>query len=141
MKILRAIRSVNMEEGGTVEGLIQSSKSLIKKGHLVDIVSIDSPQDIHLTEFPLNVYAVGPGRGKYGFSLSLLGWLNKNINNYDCVIIDGIWLFHSYSIKIVCRKHKIPYFVFIHGMLNPWSKKLFSDPKIKLVLGDFLVRD
>lgn len=131
MKILRIIRSVDMELGGSVEAPIQSSKLLIKKGHLIDIVSIDSPQDIHLNEFPLNVYAVGPGIGKYGFSLSLLKWLNKNIDNYDCVIIEGIWLFHSYSIKIVCRRHKIPYFVFVHGMLNPWSKKEYPLKQIK----------
>ena len=61
MRILRAIRSVNPEGGGPIEGITQVSRMLARMGHEVDLVSLDTPKDVWVQNCPLKVHAVGRG--------------------------------------------------------------------------------
>ena len=55
----------------------------------------------------------------------------SNIKNYDYVIIDGIWQFHNYAVYKNAMKFNIPYFVFPHGMLDPWFNENYFLKKSK----------
>lgn len=70
-----------------------------------------------------SIYAVGKGKGVYSYSESLKNWLEENVRKYDFVIIHGIWQYHSYIASKLCIKNSIPYFLYTHGMLDPWFKK------------------
>ena len=53
----------------------------------------------------------------------LLSWLRENATRYDAVIVNGIWQYHSYATWLALHRSETPYFVFTHGMLDPWFKR------------------
>jgi hypothetical protein len=54
--------------GGPIEGIRQSSAVLRAQGHEVEIVSLDSPDEPWLLDFPIQLHALGPGIGSYGYA-------------------------------------------------------------------------
>jgi len=125
LRILRSIRSVNPEHGGPIEGIKQVSRIHQEAGHLVEIVSLDSPDDPWVAEYSLKVHALGPVQSKFGYSPRLVPWLKENRNKYDAVIVNGIWQYNSLGVFRALRHLPTPYFVFPHGMLDPWFKRTY----------------
>jgi len=68
MKILRSIHSVNPALGGPIESVKQSSAILARRGHDVEIISLDAPADPWVRACPIPVHALGPGRSSYGYA-------------------------------------------------------------------------
>jgi glycosyltransferase involved in cell wall biosynthesis len=62
---------------------------------------------------------------RYGYTPRLKRWLKLNANNYDAVVINGLWNYASYGAWRGLRRSSIPYFVFTHGMLDPWFNKAY----------------
>jgi len=58
-------------------------------------------------------------------------WLRRHGDNYDCVIVHGIWQYLSFAAWRRYAGSSIPYFVFIHGMLDPWFKETFPLKHLK----------
>lgn len=56
---------------------------------------------------------------------------NCSIHNSKCVVAHGLWQWPGYRAWINYRKYKIPYFVFPHGMLDPWFKKSYPWKHLK----------
>jgi glycosyltransferase involved in cell wall biosynthesis len=131
MRILRSIRSINPADGGPIEGIKQVSRIHHEAGHLVEVVSLDAPGDPWVREFPLKVHALGPGRGKFGFTSELVRWLRREANRFDAVIVNGIWQFNSLGVFWALRQSPTPYFVFPHGMLDPWFKRAYPLKHLK----------
>jgi glycosyltransferase involved in cell wall biosynthesis len=46
-------------------------------------------------------------------------------SSYDVVIVHGLWNYASFGSWRGLRKADVPYFVFTHGMLDPWFNKAF----------------
>ena len=122
MKLLHVINSVNPAGGGPIEAIKQLGRPLVSQGHLVEIVSVDSPSVPWVQQCCLPVHALGPGRLTYGFTSRLIPWLRQNRNRYDAVIVNGIWQFNSFAAWRASRHSSTPYVVFAHGMLDPWFK-------------------
>ena len=131
MKILRVIPSVSPAAGGPVEGLINSSFKLMEIGHEIDVASLDMPDAHWLVGFQLPLYALGKSSRTYGYSPKLREWLDSHVTDYDIVIIQGIWQYHTVAAANACRNHHIPYVVFTHGMLDPWFKKTYPLKHLK----------
>ena len=55
----------------------------------------------------------------------MLPWLKANAGRFDAVIVEGIWQYHSYAAWRALAGTSTPYFVFTHGMLDPWFKKRY----------------
>src|SRR3982751_1887866 len=51
MKILRSTHTVNPALGGPIEAIRQSSAALLRRGHEVEIISLDAPDDPCLRDF------------------------------------------------------------------------------------------
>lgn len=134
MKILRSIHSVNPALGGPIESVKQSSAALIGLGHEVDVVCLDSPNDSWVVDSPINIHALGPGRGKYGYSPRFSSWVKKRQKEYDAVIIQGIWQYNSFGVWRALHGTSTPYFVFPHGMLDPWFKRTYPLKHLKKLL-------
>ncbi len=143
MKILYAINSINPDAGGVAEGTYNSSKEMIKRGHALEIASLDDPNAPFVENFELPCHALGPGRGFYNYSSSYKSWMAENIRRFDCVIIQGIWRYHALTTRHACMKNNVPYFVFTHGMLSPWFKHSYPLKHMKKWLfwpwGDYRV--
>jgi len=122
MKILHIIRSVNPEGGGPIEGVLQLSSIKRAQGHSVDILSLDSPDCESVRACELTVHAMGPGLGLYGYSNKLKPWLDAHAQDYDAFIINGIWQYHSFAAHSVLKSKNLPYYLFTHGMMDPWFK-------------------
>lgn len=132
MRILRAIKSCDRTGGGPIEGVIQSSQILLKWGHQVEIVSLDPPSSPWLNSFPIVTHALGAAKNSsYGYSSQYVPWLRQNAGNYDIVVVHGIWQYHSFGVWLALRKLGIPYFVFTHGMLDPWFKRTYPLKHLK----------
>ena len=57
-----------------------------------------------------------------------------NHHNYDAAIINGIWGLHLISSWYALRNAGTPYFVFCHGMLDPWFNRKFPLKRLKKLL-------
>jgi len=131
MRILRSIRSVNPEYGGPIEGIKQVSRIHQEAGHQVELVSLDAPDDPCIKEFPLPIHALGPVPGKFGYTPKLLPWLRREAHRFDAVVVSGIWQFNSLGVFLSLRGTETPYFVFPHGMLDPWFKRTYPLKHLK----------
>jgi len=131
LKLLHVFRSVNPQEGGPVEGVCQRGIRLQQMGHSVDVVTLDDPAEAFLHGFPLTVHALGPSHGVYGYNARLVPWLKAHASSYDAVIVNGLWQYNSFGAWRALRKNRIPYYVFTHGMLDPWFKRYYPIKHIK----------
>ena len=125
-KILHVISSINPIGGGPIEGLKQRYETLLKFGYVTEVVCSDSPDSQFISNYPFKIHALGPSFFKYAYCPKLFPWLKENYSNYDAIIVNGIWQYSSYAVWRALARKKIPYFVFTHGMLDPWFK--FSYP-------------
>jgi glycosyltransferase involved in cell wall biosynthesis len=134
MRILRSTHSVNPAIGGPIESIRQSSRVLRERGHQVEIVSLDSPNDSWVRDCPVRVHAVGPGRGSYGYTSAFAPWIKAHRNNYDAVIVHGLWQYSGLGVWRALRNGDPPYFVFPHGMLDPWFNRTYPLKHLKKLL-------
>lgn len=134
MKILRIISTVNPKSGGPAEGIRQITPLLSRLGHTTEVVSLDDPAAPWLADIPLTVHALGPGRTGYCYSPLLTPWLRANVHRYDAVIIHGLWQHGSFGAWQALRDSGTPYFVYTHGMLDPWFKRAYPLKHLKKCL-------
>lgn len=120
MKILQLVPSMDPSGGGVAEGILQTSVCLKKLGVDTTIVTYDDPSADWVIGSQVPIVALGPPKNHYGFTPRYLPWLRSNIENYDLAIANGLWNFSALAASLVLSRRKIPYFVFTHGMLDPW---------------------
>src|SRR5687767_8690389 len=123
MRILHTIRSVNSEGGGVIETVKQFSRVLEQQGHSVTVASLDAADDLWVKDCPLRVQALGSNRGNYGASSTFVPWVRANAASFDTIIVNGLWQYNSFGVWKALRGLATPYFVFPHGMLDPWFKR------------------
>jgi glycosyltransferase involved in cell wall biosynthesis len=132
LRILHCISSVNPVSGGPIEGLKQLARVHQSHGHTVEVVSLDSPDDPWVRDCPLTCHGTGPNSiWNYRYSPRLIPWLQANAHHYDAIFVDGIWQFHTYACWKALRGQSVPYFVFTHGMLDPWFKRTYPLKHLK----------
>jgi glycosyltransferase involved in cell wall biosynthesis len=132
--ILHIIRSVDPAGGGPVEVLKQIAKAHIAMGHKTEVVSLDSPEAAWTKDFPLTLHTLGEtagSHGSYGFSAKLVPWLAANRKKYDAVISHGLWQYNNAGTWHALRGTDTPYFVFPHGMLDPWFRRAYPAKHFK----------
>jgi glycosyltransferase involved in cell wall biosynthesis len=133
MKILHLIPSANPIIGGPIQGIRNYQNDLVDLGVHRDLVTFENPEDIKLWQFPesLNLIGLGKSHTSLQYNKNLVPWLKKHIYNYDYIIINGIWSYHSYAtLKTLkwLKKYKSEFllpkvFIMTHGMLDPWFQK------------------
>ena len=131
MKLLHVIASLNPADGGPREGICRRGIFLKERGHQVDIATLDDPQAAFLQDVPLRVHALGPARSGYRYSNKLIPWLERHAREYDGVIVHGLWQFQGLGTRLALRRLGMPYYVFVHGMLDPWFKERYPLKHLK----------
>ena len=139
MKILHIISSLNRQGSGPAEGLLNIALSNIKAGHQVEILTLDSLMKPLPMNDSLKIHFAGPAYFKYRYAPKLSRWLLNNSVNYDALIIEGLWQFHSFISWKICCKLKIPYYVYVHGMLSTWFKFEYPIKHLKKSIYWFLI--
>ncbi len=131
MRILHSIDSVNIKGGGPIEALIQISIVNQKQGHTIEVVSLDDPGSDWVRNCRFKCHAMGPSMKKYGYTSRLLPWLRAHRHQYDVIIVHGLWQYSSFGIWRALHATNTPYFVFPHGMLDPWFKHTYPMKHLK----------
>ena len=131
-RILHCIASVNPKGGGPIEGLKQLSAVNQQQGHQVEVLTLDRPDDPWVKDCPIPCHAVGPTLvGNWRYSPRWAPWLRAHAHEYDAVIVNGIWQYHAFGTWRALAGMKTPYFVFTHGMLDPWFKRTYPLKHLK----------
>ncbi len=143
VKWLHVLPTVDPRSGGPIEGVRNLGRHLTGIGHRVEIVSLDAPSEPFIKDFPFPVHALGPSIGRYRYCRRLVPWLRQHGREFDIVIVNGIWQYSSFGAARALRGSDTPYFVFTHGMLDPWFKQTYPLKHLKKWLywpwGDYRV--
>ncbi len=131
MKVLQVISSINTTGGGPIECVHNFNRQFLLRGHSVEIVSLDPPDHDFTAASEYRFHATGPSLLSYQFNFNLIPWLTQNASRFDAVIVNGIWQFHAFATWLALRKSGIPYYVFTHGMLDPWFKRQYPLKHLK----------
>ena len=130
MRILQIISSMNPDFGGPPEGAGQICRSLRALGVSADLASLDEPGTSWGCD--CSMIRLGPSRwGRYAYSDRLFGWLRSNAHNYGAVLVHGLWQYHGLATWRALRGTGVPYYVFPHGMLDPWFKHQYPVKHLK----------
>jgi len=128
---LHVIHSIDARHGGPPEGVKQLTSVARKLGHEVDIVVTERPEPARAGEYACPVHYAGPSHFKYGYAPRLTAWLQSHARRFDAVVVHGIWQYHSFCTWQALRRSRVPYFVFTHGMLDPWFKRQYPLKHLK----------
>jgi len=131
LKILQLVHTLDPSVGGVAAAVVSLSRGMAERGHKIDIVVLDDPDAPWLRDIGLTVHALGAGPTSYRYSSKLLPWLKEHGGNYDRVVVNGIWQYLSFAAWLRYAGSATPYFVFPHGMLDPWFKEAFPLKHLK----------
>lgn len=131
LKILQMVHTLDPGVGGVAAAVLELSRGLAKRGHKIEIVVLDDPSAAWVANIDLTVHALGTGLTSYRYSRVLLPWLRQHGGDYDRVIVNGIWQYLTFAAWRRYAGSSIPYYVFPHGMLDPWFKKTFPLKHLK----------
>lgn len=105
-----------------MEGVRQVSIEMARLGSHSEAVTLDPPAATFVAEFPIEVHALGPSSSGYLFNGDLVPWLRRNAGRFDAAIVHGLWQYHSFGAWRGLAGSGLPYYVYPHGMLDPWFK-------------------
>jgi glycosyltransferase involved in cell wall biosynthesis len=137
MRILHVIASTDPRSGGPIAGLLGQERATGGMNHRAvrEIVSLDLPDAPHLANFPIKVNALGvvqSGRwlisrflSHYAYSPKYIPWIKANQGRFDVAIVHGLWNYSSFAASRVLCGGSLPYFVFTHGMMDPWFRRRY----------------
>ena len=149
VKILDIVYSLDPASGGPQHTIRSMSRIWRSMGHQSDILTLDSPDAPYL-DADISVHALGKAGARnpqpgwsamldhYGYAPGAIKRATKIVQSYDVVLVHGLWNYSTFLSRIALRKSRVPHFVFIHGMLDPWHKEAYPlKDKIKQLLWPF----
>jgi glycosyltransferase involved in cell wall biosynthesis len=129
MKLLHVIGSMNPQTGGPCQMIRNFAPEFVGQGNTLEVISLDEPGSAYLSGDSFRIHALGQGRGSWNYHPALVPWLNEHLTGYDAVILNGLWQFQGYALWQASKNPKVPpYYIFPHGMLDPWFQKISVRP-------------
>jgi glycosyltransferase involved in cell wall biosynthesis len=134
MRLLHVIRSADPTLGGPIEGVRLLAQAGDRMGLETDVLTFDRGNEAYVRESSYRVVAVGSGLTRYGHAPAAVRWLAAKGARYDAVIVHGLWQYAGLAVWRALRGAPVPYFVYPHGMLDPWFRKAYPIKHAKKVL-------
>ncbi len=131
MKILQLVQTLDVRSGGVAQAVILLSETIAQTGHEVEIVTLDALKAACLGATALKVHALGTSEPGYGYAPALLPWLKAEREKFDCAIVNGLWQYPGLAAWRAFAGSGFPYYVFPHGMLDPWFKRTYPLKHLK----------
>jgi glycosyltransferase involved in cell wall biosynthesis len=125
MRILQCTGDIDPAMGGSVEAARQISIALDKSGHSVELVTLRQPRPEWIDQWRGAVHYIGPASTRYLYNRSLPNWIAERANHLDAVVVHGLWRYPGVGVRRGLRGRSVPYFLFPHGMLDPYFKAAF----------------
>ncbi|MGD0812850.1 MAG: glycosyltransferase [Verrucomicrobiota bacterium] len=116
---------MNPRTGGPCEGVRNLATFVSQQGDgEMEVVCLNDPNSDYLSNCAFPLYAVGESRTPWGYHPALRPWLEKHLPSFDAIILNGLWQYHGYIVSKLSRHPgSPPYFLFPHGMLDPWFQR------------------
>lgn len=133
-KLLRVIGSVDPRYGGVAQNAREVDRLLALYGFEVVVLTNDEPNCPSIHSYPCKAIGFGSLFGKFGYSATMGNWLARNITKFDAVLVDGLWQYNGLLVRKHCLANNVPYFLFPHGMLDPWFAKAHPIKHLKKLL-------
>jgi glycosyltransferase involved in cell wall biosynthesis len=134
IRVLSIISNAAPESGGPIQGLMSQQIELRNRVEF-NIVSADSPDAAFVKTFPMPLNTVGLRDGEadrrnafarhYNYTPHMLPWLRQHVRDYDVVLVHGLWNYAAFAAARVLPSSDVPYFVFTHGMMDPWFRQAY----------------
>lgn len=131
MRLLHLITSVDPRGGGPIEGVLRIHEALTALGHQSELASLDDPAAPFVSACPAPVHALGPSASSYHYNERAVPWLREHARDYDAVIVNGLWQYTGFAAWRALDHSVTPYFVYTHGMLDPWFKRRYPLKHLK----------
>ena len=125
MKLLHVIAGSDQESGGPIEALLRISEVLVRDGHQVAVVTLEDEAELAGRRFPLPIAGLGHGTRPYRYNPQLAPWLEETARRFDVVVLHGLWNYTSFGSWRGLRKGSTPYYIFAHGMMDPWFREKY----------------
>ena len=122
---------MNPATGGIVSALHSLNWALERKRHEIEVVSLDDPDANWVTRNQGRLTAIGTGRTSYQYHPELRRVLLEKAQSADACLVHGLWQYPGLATRSAARKAGKPYFVFPHGMLDPWFKRTYPLKHLK----------
>ncbi|RYY63083.1 MAG: glycosyltransferase [Chitinophagaceae bacterium] len=116
---------MNPVNGGPSQGIRNSVGELKRSGVETEIVCFDDPAEKFVTGSEVKIHALGQAKGPWQSNSEFIPWLKKHAQEFDTVIVHGLWLYHSYAAwKVLSSmKNRPRIYLMPHGMLDPYFQK------------------
>ena len=131
MRILQIVQTLDVSTGGVARAVILLSEALARARHAVEIVTLEHSNTAAAGVTSLKVHALGTGAAGYGYAPDVLPWLRANSQRFDAVIVNGMWQYPGLATWRAFAGSSPPYYVFPHGMLDPWFKRTYPLKHLK----------
>lgn len=136
MKVLQIIPSADLRGGGPIEGVLRIGEVMAGLGVKQELLTLDPPDAPWLDQCGQIVHALGEPypegdhvlsrvRRWARYSPRALAWARDHINEYDAVVVNGLWNYATRLARVALVGSGIPYVVYTHGMLDPWFRKRY----------------
>ncbi len=134
MRFLHVVDSMDPSKGGVSEAVRTMATALTNAGEYNEVLTLDDPTKTQYA-VPFQVHAIGPSKGPWHYSSLLMPWLRAHYQQYDIIILHGLWLYVSFAVKRVMLKlAKISrkdntlistprIYIMPHGMLDPYFQR------------------
>jgi glycosyltransferase involved in cell wall biosynthesis len=118
--ILHLIDSLDPAAGGPVEFVRAVSREHAAMGHHVCAGLLTWPD--HPAPEGIEIAWAGSKThfGGYGFRTGLIAWLRAEARRHDAIFVHGLWQYHGAAASLALSSRDTPYYLFPHGMLDPW---------------------
>tara|TARA_B110000438_G_scaffold44820_1_gene44821 strand:- start:69 stop:1166 length:1098 start_codon:yes stop_codon:yes gene_type:complete len=118
--------------GGVAEAVNRLAEASMEVGHQAEIATCDQPSSSFLEELYVAARGFGPASDSSYHSCPALGaWLMENASSFDALVSHGLWQYPSVAVRKAARSAGKPYFVYPHGMLDPWFKSQYPVKHLK----------
>ena len=138
LRILHLIGSADARSGGPVEGIRRQNAVTAPLGVHRELATLDPSdadclQNMEIVTHGLAAIDEGARRRwmrylpwlRYGWSWRYVRWLRANLDQFDVVVLNGLWNFSSMGFILAKGRRRVPYVVFTHGMLDPWFRRTY----------------
>ena len=127
LRIVHYVPGIRLEQGGVVRAILDWCTVFAVRGHQMTLLAYqgnDIPRE-WLTGAPGSPVAkvIPPPRAMPGKPLGAeaLRVAEQAIKDADVLHLHGPWLDGNRQLANIARRHRVPYIVTLHGMLDDWS--------------------
>jgi len=122
LRILHVLRASDSDAGRSIRAVCELSAAQIRLGHHIELVALGGTPGQWMEGLAVPIHRLPDGRGTLRINSPLNRWIMGRAGAFDCIIVHGIWDFCSLGTWRALRDSTVPFFVFTHGMLDPWFK-------------------